>query len=295
LIAGAWLARQVWLQSDSLGATAAELDYTRLAIGLIPAVVNRCLQAGIFYLVLRRVAGALPSVGPFLVHYFASQIVRYLPGKIWSIVYQADRWSSHVNRSHVWEANLELSVVMTVNSLLVATAVWLAYTGHAMAAGVTLVIATVLTFAILHLALFRRLLVQPIVKLLGRENDVSERRAAGALNGLITALIQVDWVVYFVVWYFLMPRSYAVGDMIVIATAYAVAWLIGFLALVLPDGWIVREAAFVWAGTWLGFGTAELIVICIVARLFYIAADVLGCGMVALAGMAAKTTGGDAV
>jgi hypothetical protein len=271
--AGAWLGHALWRHAGELAASAASLAPERLVLALLPGLAARTLSALTYYLILARIAPGLPSFRHLVTPYFASQVVRYLPGKVWSVFYQVGSFARWVRGRDVWEANLLEFAVGNTNSLLVALCVLVHFAGASAAALGLFALACACVYGALRRSLFGRVLAFGSGQMLRGDREAAER--GGAHSGAITASLELEWLVFFAAFALLVPPGTGLTDAMTLAALYTVAWIAGFLAFVLPDGWVVREASFVWLGSQLGYAASELLVLSLVARVFFVVLDLV--------------------
>ena len=271
-----WIALILRDNIGQLKTSVASLEPLNMGMAIVPAMLAIILNAFVYFLILSRISPARLSAKDVIMPFITSQVVRYLPGKLWGILYQAQATSRCISASNTITANVEHYTLVNLNSIVVAISI-LAYfcIGIATALGFFLVI-QFLIFVVLRkapltllLSKFARITNVAISKKIMACNVEDDRN-----NLLIIALLQAEWVFYFLAFVFVLPLSFGGEEVLIIATCYAMAWLVGALAIVLPNGLVLREASFVWLAGLFGFEAADMIAFSVVARILFTLADV---------------------
>lgn len=249
-----------------------EVDGIGLVVAGILGVGSAAMKGAILALILQRREREAPltrTIGVFL----ASEVVRYLPGRLWGLVYSAVRLSDVVPQKSVWWANLEHFLVSNLNSLGIGLAVVFWYLGMPSLGIVILVLAWLLLIAELKSHVFARWLVS----FTGRVPTEREQQSRFAAR--LFVLLQAEWIAYLSIWLVLMLQRWSLLDVTLFAVLYAMAWLVGLIAFIVPGGVFVREAAFVWLGVQFGFDLGDLAVMAGIARVLFLGVDLVSFGL----------------
>jgi len=195
--------------------------------------------------------------------YFCSQTGKYVPGSVWPALIQTELGArNHIPRravivSYALTLTITLATAGVVSGLVLADARSITL---ALAAGGALVGGILLMFGLLHESGATRM-VQWIATRRNRNADAPpiELHPRNAARGLMWA--SAYWVLLggqaVALAVAISPDSISARDGLLVAGAFALAWLCGFLALPLPAGAGVREAVFAFAlGPLLGRPTA---------------------------------------
>lgn len=275
LIAGsAWLGVAIWDSASQFGGIARSIRLDRLAAAELPALASMWINAAVYYLLLSRMVPALPGFPRVVSTYLTSQLARYTPGKVWSIVYLSRNLSGWVSARQNWTANLEQMLIININSIGLAAAAFLYDQQYRLGAPVPFIV----TIGLLYLGL-KQLAFERVVQLVAKRqfgglDSVHGAERARATAGVIS-LLQLDWLVFFLVWALILPPSSSLRDIVATAISYAIAYLVGFYAFVVPGGLLVREASFVWLGGLVGLDKANLLVFGVIARFLLTITDVI--------------------
>lgn len=211
--------------------------------------------------------GARVATADAIVWYFVGEIGKYLPGTFWPVVGRAEL----ARRGGVARAVSYQSVVLSLLLLYLACAL----VGGALV-GVGAAIVIVVAIAVLHPAVSGWLL--DLARRTTRR-DIDVVLPAPGTSARLTA-------VYLPVWLLVGTATWAVAraldpsaswaDIVPAATA---SWLVGFLAVPVPGGVGVREAAFVAFASGLAPGVAPATAV--IARLVFVAVDAAGAALLA--------------
>lgn len=208
--------------------------------------------------------------------FFGGQVAKYLPGKVWGIVYQATVKSSDVPVGNIIQANI-VTYALTVLSTVFATAALLVYPSSLLIAVVVIVIG-----AILSAYLFSS---DHLYRVIQQVSRLSKRFELTSNVPLIDFSISFRFAVYG-----LLVCSYVLSNLFLLfiffefsledalqLTAYlGIAWLAGIVVAITPSGLGVREVVFVALGSVTGTGSYELYAsIAIVARAVQVLQDLV--------------------
>ena len=188
--------------------------------------------------------------------YLQAQLVRYLPGKIWGLVYQAGRMSE----SH------------SVREVLLANA-WQMLTTNVLAVGVisSLILCRIISpwyLMVIAPFILRRNFLD------GSLSPIPRKR------WMLTAILCSEWVFYFIAIWLLFHGWRHSADWILVGAWYSGASILAMLAFVVPAGLAVREAIFVMGPDIAQMDAASMAVFALVARLTFTGAE-LGAALIA--------------
>lgn len=211
--------------------------------------------------------GARVAVADAVVWYYVGEIGKYLPGTVWPVVGRAEL----ARRGGVARAVSYQSVVLSLLLLYLACAL----VGGALV-GIGAAVVLVAGIAVLHPAVSGRLL------------DLARRITRRDIDVVVPSLGTSARLTAFYVpaWVFVGTATWAVAraldpgaSWIHIVAAATASWLVGFLAIPVPGGVGVREAAFVAFAGGLAPGVAPATAV--IARLVFVAVDAAGAAVLA--------------
>jgi len=216
-----------------------------------------------------------PRVG---MAYAVGQIVRYLPGKVMGLLYQAN-----VLRGEVPPATIAFALIL---QMLLAYACAGAITFAVLAsswAGNNWPLLCLLPIAALvwqaqHLGWAQRAVRW--LPLVGRHFGTTAPIAShAATTNALTLALFANWLPFLAGWAWLLRDTHPVGEAMVFAAAYLAASIASTAMIVVPSGIVVREALFVWIGTRYGLPVSQLLFYALIARIALTCADVLNAGI----------------
>ena len=250
------------------------VSWRTFAWAMLPCLAMLCAKAVLQTLLIEDFRGRDHAWWLTLSAYAEAQLIRYVPGKVWGVIYQGERLSAHTPRAVIWHTNLAQMVATNINGLAVMGGLMLIVVGYRVFGAITLAFGAAVTAWLL----FSNVLTQwvRIGVRFGWPGELVRKvahkpfRAAGQV-----ALLEFEWVTYYLCWIVLLHAQHDWLNAIVIGTVYAGASLIGLLVVIMPSGWLVREAAFVWLGGYTALPSDQLLVLGLVARLFFMAGDAL--------------------
>jgi hypothetical protein len=209
-----------------------------LVIGAAVLVTASLFCKALLNLYLLKTLMHTPLADSTLLHSYAeSQIVKYLPGRIWGILFQASSLRNNIRRSDVWIVNIFQMLALNATALVVlmvavmfvdalgATLKWLVVGGG------------LLLFVILYFNLGRGF------RLLKVEEATVKKYAGlidGALVGRAVIVVALDWAFYIGMWLALAHEKLSVFETLITAVSYTTAAIVGWLRVFLPNGLIAR-------------------------------------------------------
>ncbi len=243
-----------------------------LSLAIIPAVMLLATQSYLHTLIIEDIeARKLSNKLQIYSVYSLSQLVRYLPGKIWGIIYQSEVLAESFSRKTIWFSNFIQSILSSINSIIVLGGVYL----YISFSPIIAIIYGVLGMLALYLLISTNIIYKISNTFLSQKYQLSRiPELCGWRIIFEISLLQLEWLFYFVTWYLLAPDNIQETGFIIIGTAYAAASLIGMLAFVMPNGWFVREASFIWLGGLIGLSQTMLLIYGVIARIIFMLADI---------------------
>jgi uncharacterized membrane protein YbhN (UPF0104 family) len=231
----------------------------------------------------RRVMAAMGEerpVGQVLRWYFPGQLGKYVPGAIWPVVGRGEMaYRGGVNRGVAY-VSVALSLALTYLAASLTAIVLLIgslLTGQGVAGAVWVLLLLPAGLAMLHPAVLQRL-VTVAERVLSRDVPVVVP-PYGTIVRLLVRHVPAWLAIASATW--LVARAFTT-DVPVLQVMFAavLSWIVGFVVVPVPGGIGVREAAFAAAATSLPDDVAATVAI--VARLCFIASDLIGAGLVVL-------------
>ncbi len=266
---------RIFLNSPVSWQTVTELtSVSRLLLALVPCILMLVSKSILHAMLVEDIHGQKTPWSRIIASYAQAQLIRYLPGKVWGIIYQGEQLAGLVSRTTVWTANIVQVVLTNLNTLgVVLGFCGLMYLNVVAAAVVFAGFAAVCAWTSMS-GIMPRLVVLLAPKSAGAVAIPAARPSLRRVAAQM-AILQIEWVFYYVAWIVLLGNQTSLQDILIISTSYAAASFVGLLVVVMPSGWLVREAVFIWLGDIQGLGADQLLVLSVVMRLFFIAGDFL--------------------
>jgi glycosyltransferase 2 family protein len=183
---------------------------------------------------------------------FVGQIIRYLPGRIWHIVYHISVARDTIPATVLLRCNLEYMVIITFSAFIVSASVLSLSWGVWLAIGIGTLGWAVLIIGFKQ-AWHLRLLIG-VARLIPSKQLQIKLGNLSILDGRgwrestsISLILLSSWVIYFFAWQFFAWAWPALAklNLIELCAYYTLAWMIGFLSMITPAGLGIREGAFV--------------------------------------------------
>jgi hypothetical protein len=227
---------------DSIGWLVAATFLVALSIGMMVIIFGLFLNSG---------TDRCYPPGLITRLHIAGQLLRYLPGRLWGVVFQISAAHETIPAVRIARANLDFMVFSVIGSLCVGC-VLLAYRGQwPWWTAAVAVIGGGITIGGLLLGGSNR-----ILRLVGRFLPERARRICELLSmgqptlprlASILGVFMVSWAAYLAGWSLLglVFNCFAQVDFISLCAYYTLASGIGIASMLTPAGLGVREAAFV--------------------------------------------------
>ncbi|KFN51260.1 hypothetical protein [Arenimonas composti] len=267
--------RDQWL---ALRADVTLLEPWLLLAGSLAVAGMLALKSLYHLVVLRRLGHSGPPAPAAIVSAYAlSQVVRYLPGKVLGVIFEAERLAPHIPAHRVVAANIiqSLYTMALTFGVLGAAAVWL-FDGGPWLAWLACVSLVVATWSAHRLHLVERAMFR-LASRIPRLREYATLPATSSRWSLRAALILLcEWLPYFLFWALLLPADEdPFRTAILLGSCYAGASLAANFAVIAPSGLFVREAIFLWMGSQLAVAPSTVILLGMAARLAFTMADLL--------------------
>lgn len=205
--------------------------------------------------------------------YAASQIARYVPGKVFGVMLEAQMLAPKVGLRAVLAATLlQTLLVYAWAASLSITIFGVVVTGSA-----KLALLAPLALASLWFAQRNRWLQRVRAAFAADTGTTSTISTALSRRGAArtTMLLAVQWIPFFAIWIVLAATDYGIAAACWLAASYLFASIGGALLVLIPSGLVVREAAFVWLGAFCGAPMPSLLAWAVVVRIVLTLADLL--------------------
>jgi len=280
-----YLTYVIWQQRDAVSEAFSAVSVGGLVVAVAAFTAMAFVKAAYHYTLVVQLH-PLAKLHPKAVgsSFLIGQLLRYLPGKVWGLVYQASQLRQICPPATIVAAN---GIQMAFSIALTATLVSILLGIHAGYQLVWLMLPAAFVASVIahqHLGAVGRLLAS----LLGQDIlPMSSSSFSLALRS--TGLLALDWLFFIIGFLTLGIGLVAVTEVVSLAVAYAGASVMAMAAVAVPAGIGVREALFVSTAELSGQTAGNLIVIGILARLAMTAGDALA-AITALATLRAGST-----
>jgi uncharacterized membrane protein YbhN (UPF0104 family) len=241
LVIAVLIARTLYLGWHEIVAYEWQLDYPALLIAFALMLSSTALYAYLWKLILERLGATLSYRKSYRIYYL-SQLGRYIPGKIWSVlglVYLShnEGVSKGISATSV-VVQLALQIVSGVIVFAITLPFWRNSGAETGLYG--LIVLLPVGLILVHPAVLNRGLNLALRTTGQREMELSWRYSY--LLGQL-GLWAVFWFVNGVAHYFLIGSIYpsSLPPLPVLAGVFAISWAAGFLSLVTPSGLGVME------------------------------------------------------
>ena len=224
----AYYGSQNW---DEVRGVIGQFDLILVLLAMIFVTASLFCKALLNQQLLRRLLHTTLDNVSLIHSYTQSQIVKYIPGKIWGVMYQASSLSKNVKKSDVWVVSFLQIAILYAFSLIVlmVTIVFIDTLSPTIKAVV--LIGGLLAFALVYFG-FGRILRR------AKLDESTLRKYAALIDarfvGKVLLIVLFDWIFYIGMWAALAVSQLSFFEVIVTAVNYATASIVGWLVFFLP-------------------------------------------------------------
>lgn len=282
----AWAVASQW---SRVSASVVEVGWLRVAIATGLALLALAFNTLSWRTVMASVGLDAPlreASGVFLV----SQAGKYVPGAVWPVVAQAEFAKEHgVTRARATVGSLvAMAVGVVMAGVVGAGALAVFSSGSVVKYWWAILLALALAVTLVPAVLTR--LLKFALKLLRREGEVP--RISGKALGMSAVWSALNWAALGAqAWVLLRALGGSEATYGLATGAFALAWLVGFLAVFAPAGAVFREGALVFL---LGAAVTQpqALALALLSRFAMTLADAIGLGLGGLARRSRRETPG---
>jgi len=265
-------------QSDNLRMTLDTLSTGRILFGLALATLTLMCPAFYHALAVERLTPVRGARLHIAAAFAISQVVRYVPGKVFGVLFELNYLRGTVGGDALVFANasqtfyqylVTVAGAIPLAAVLVGGSPW--YWSLAAITAGGMILAHRLGWCE-HLLIWMARRIPGLRKTLTASVDARHATfSAPLMQGL-------EWLFLIIMWYAIDLGTNNLTPYVLLATCYTVASVLGSLAILVPSGLFVREGAFVWLAHFSRsphFDPVALIVYAAIIRLWFTGADVL--------------------
>ena len=276
LFIGALVYLVTTLRVDAAGLvrSAAAVGWLPVAAAIALGIPTLLFQAGYHALLLERLSGVRGQRGAVVAAYLQGQVVRYLPGKVWGMLFQSQRLSGTHAPRYVVVANLWQTVMSALLSAGVVASViagvWI-HPGWLLG----LLPALVLVEWMHRRPFVEGLILRLLARWLPGTASVEGVPAVPRLPWRGTALLVAEWLTYLAGFCVMLQGVAGVAQSALLGVWYAGASLLALAAVAVPAGIAVREAIFLAVPDTVGLDAATLLTTAVLARVVQVVAELV--------------------
>ncbi len=271
IAAVAYLVQQAKPELPAVLRAAQRVGEWQIAGAFLACAVTLLFQAAYHAVVLERFSGRVDVKQSVIAAYLQAQVIRYLPGKIWGVVYQSERLApSHtpfwVVLANVWQSLMSMLLTAAVVFLTLAAVLlqpsWL-----------LALVPTLLAVEWMHRSTRAEIALLRVLSRFVPRILVPADFSPPPIRWTGTALLVAEWVSFIVMFAIVLRGVTGLLEAIVVGTWYGGASLLAMAAVVVPAGLAVREAIFLAAPDTFGVDVAILLVAALLARALQIVTE----------------------
>ena len=206
-----------------------------------------------------------------LYSYSVSQLVRYIPGKIWGVLYQNLHLSGLVSAQAITIGNILQYIYTNIFSVLIILSIALMYFGFEVISFIIFII----SLLIIRYPHNDTRVNNFIIKKLGKITKIVQSSPSTIKTEFSVTLLLLDWIFYIAIWAIILPDTAHSMDFLYLSALYASASLLSLIAVFSPGGLAVRETLFFFLGTYLGYNEESLLIYGLLLRIILTTSEVL--------------------
>lgn len=276
-----FLAYTLWPEIDQISNSFEQFEWSAIFFTVLVSIPMYFLKGLYHVALLGQLKGDSWEGRTALAIYMQSQLVRYLPGKIWGLVYQSRKMTDSHGAGEVIAANLWQT--FTTNSLALGLIVSTMLAVSVSSVWLLLLVVTVIIVEAIHRApylanLFLRVFRRMTPASLDSNKEVSLR----PIRWYGTSILLGEWLLFFFAFLLLIPGDFSFFEKIFLGAWYGGASILSLFAFVVPAGIAIREAIFVAAPGIQGFEVTSLLLIASIARLAFLSAEICATCLVSI-------------
>lgn len=271
----AYIYRALSASLEQLGSLRPSLALPELALLAVGALGTLVLSTLYHVVAVRRIEDHGAKDTRVALAYALGQVMRYVPGKVFGIVFQINFLSGQVRGASIGMA----LVVQTIHDyawtfVLVACVLASARLSSLWPLAAMLP-AAYLVWQVHREGVLERLLAKPtfLHRFLGDLDASQRRRPEQALSA--TTLVLAVWLPFLLAIGVAFSGLLGLESALVLGVLYLAAAVISLLVVVVPSGLVIREALFVWLGAQYGVQPATLVFVGLLLRVCLTACEVL--------------------
>jgi len=223
--------------------------------------------------------------------YYFSQIAKYIPGKIWSMLFQGLIGQGRISTTSIVLANVELTATQINNTLFTGLALILFLNHQFIALVLVLIIGAALCYTLSVSCLINKLSAR-LINLLRKTKRFQHWKMN--TDGCHPQFRKIDLIVFFLVFcacaaishvvLLLSIFSFDTQTAIFYAALLILSWIIGVVVMISPAGMGIRELIFIVLAQLSSqqIDQQTLAAIAVVTRLWMIAYELLGVALLYL-------------
>lgn len=210
--------------------------------------------------------------------FFIGQIIRYLPGRFFGIVYQINETKENIPPLSILRSNIELTFSAFLFNVLVSVVIILFYKFSLLAVLVSFCAGVIIFFVYLRfswidifLSLVGKILPKQASPFIALQK--SKQSLATSTIIYIIMVFLINWLFYLLAWVCLQ-NILGWENLILLCATYTLAYAIGIASIIAPGGLGVREAAFIFLSSKVA-DSSGIAVVAIFIRLWLTMIDLL--------------------
>ena len=279
-----FIASLLWKSWEEVYQIVAQMNYVIFCLSVFAGIPGIVVTAFLFNSFLAKYDISIPDVKAIQI-FVVSQIAKYIPGKIWGLIYQASHIQGFPATAGVIMANTELMFAVMFMTSIAAIIVLAAQFSLALSILILIIggVAFVLlcrTSAFIWLARFA-------LRVLNKQGDYGQSNQQANIESLRGLLIYVLFTAIYIGSYLLMLQAvFDIGmfDSLILIALLSIAWIGGVLSLVFPAGVGIREFLFIFFSVQveLDYSFELLVSIALVTRFWQVLQEVSALALVFL-------------
>lgn len=270
-----YIQRAISESLHQLGAYQYSLSIPDIAI-LLAGTLGTLVISTLYHVVaVRRVENHRARDMRVALAYALGQVMRYVPGKVFGIVFQVNYLAGQVRGTSIGMALLVQTFYDYAWTFILVACLLAAAKYSSAWPLIGIAPALALVWVVHRQGWLERTLARPALlrRFLGEQDIAGMGRPAHAMRA--TALVGAVWLPMLLGTGLGLSGLVGLESAVVLGALYIAAAVVSLLVFVVPSGLVVREALFVWLGAQYGLEPTTLVLVGLLLRLFLTLSEVL--------------------
>lgn len=226
-----------------------------LTISISLGIISMIFQAWILQTLLFQNTGQIYHLTVLARHFYTGQIIRYIPGRFFGVLYQTHKMKKDISAYAIIRSNMELMLFSLIANTSIGALLIIAFNAPILLTIGLAIMCILFLLGYLKLNGFDLILrgltpilpekIKPVI-----EKSFSKACLSKKIILKITFTYLLSWLFYLLAWMILSKvfPAFNLRQIIQLCGVYTLSWAVGFISMLTPGGFGIREAIFIYFG-----------------------------------------------